>query len=63
MAKDEFINKKIDEYQSSIKESIINSNIKELHRILRFFAKEVERETRHKAAEMAQKLSSEIHNL
>lgn len=63
MAKDTFVNEKINEYQDAIKEAARGTAAYKLHSVLRLFAKEIERETRHKAAEMANQLSRDITNL
>jgi hypothetical protein len=59
MAQDTFIKKIIDNF----KEEINQAKGDDLERALRLFAKEVERETRHNAAELAAKLSTDIMNL
>ena len=63
MANDAFVDQKINESQEVIKSAVLENKPQELNIALRFFAKEIERETRHKAASLAQELSKQIHNL
>jgi hypothetical protein len=63
MASSSFINQKISEYQDAIRAAILSRSPLDLHNILRLFAKDVERETRHKAADLAAELARKITNL
>jgi len=63
MAKDDFINKEIAAFEFYIIDAVTKNDKDELHRHLRFFAKEIERETRHTAVNLAQKLANDIGNL
>ncbi len=59
MSNDEYFKKKIAEYMPVIEGAIGE----DLERALLFFAKDIERDTRHQAADMAQQLANNIHNM
>lgn len=63
MANDDFVNERIKEWTDAIVFAVDGKHMNNLQYILRLFAKEVERETRHKAAEMAMELHNKIMNL
>ncbi len=60
MSNDDYFNEKIAVYMPHI-EAVTGSS--DLERILRLFAKDIERDTRHQAADMAQRLANNIHNM
>jgi hypothetical protein len=57
---DKYFAEIVEEWMPAIEESHSEDDRR---RILRLFAKHVERDCRHKAASMAAKLSSDIHNM
>jgi hypothetical protein len=59
MNNDEYFNQKIAEYMPVIEVAVGG----DLERLLRLFAKDIERDTRHQAADMAQELANNIHNM
>ena len=60
MAQDAFIKKNIEYFRDAVKKS---KDDNDLDRTLMLFAKEIERETRHAAVNMAQKLAHDIEQL
>ncbi len=59
MSNDDYFNKKIAVYMPQIEVAVGG----DLERLLRLFAKDIERDTRHQAADMAQQLANNIHNM
>ncbi len=59
MSNDEYFKKKVAEYAPFIEPAIGD----DLERLLLLFAKDIERDTRHQAADMAQELHSNIVNM
>jgi hypothetical protein len=60
MARELFIKQHVDNYKDEVKQA---KDDNELERVLTFFAKDIERETRQSAVSLAYKLASDINEL
>lgn len=63
MSNDTYFEKKVAHWLSAIRDAATDSDPYRLEQALRMFAKEVERDTRHLAADLAGALQRDIHNL
>ena len=61
MNNERYFDSAVEQWLDAIK--IARQSDEELMRVMKSFAMEIERDTRHKAAEMAYSLSASIHNM
>jgi hypothetical protein len=57
---DKYFNRRVNEYLPTVIETRDRDS---LHRLLTMFAKEIERDARHKASAMANSLANDIQNM
>lgn len=57
---DDYFNRRVAEFLPAVRDA---RGDEQLHQVLRMFAKEIERDARHKASSLAQTLANDIHNM